>query len=316
MYRVLDLFAGAGGFSEGFRQTGFKIVGGIENMKAVAETFAKNFGVDLVVEDIKKVDSRMLKEIYGEVDVVIGGPPCEAFTPANFKRMPDPLDRLYKDPRGLLTLHFIRIVGDLKPKVFVMENVPQIAVKPLKEALKFEFNRVGFDVKFNILRAEDYGTPSRRTRIFISNIRIKPKKNVRPKTVWDAIGDLPDPRGYHNVPNHDYVPLSRRKLRKISRLRWGEALVTFIGADGKPKRNYLRLWPYRLAPPVMGKSRFIHPFENRLLTVREHARLMGFPDNFVFYGGRDVQFDQVGEAVPVPLARAIAERVKRYLDES
>ncbi len=248
---------------------------------------------------------------------MIGGPPCEAFTAANFKRMPNPLDRLYRDPRGILTLHFIRIVGDMRPKVFVMENVSQIAAGPLREALRKEFGRVGYKkIYFNVLRAEDYGTPSRRTRMFISNIRIRPRRVRRRVTVWEAIGDLPDPRGFHDVPNHEYVSLSRRKLRRIMRLRWGESLITFVGGDGVAKHNYIRLNPHQIAPPVMGKSRFIHPFQDRLLTVREHARLMGFPDTFIFYGGRDTQFDQVGEAVPIPLGRAIALVVKNYLDST
>lgn len=89
-------------------------------------------------------------------------------------------------------------------------------------------------------------------------------------------------------------------------------MVRFEGAD-RICTNVTRLHPYKLAPTVMGKSRFIHPFQDRFLTVREHARLMGFPDDHVFLGGKNVQYDMVGEAVPVPLARAIAKEVKKIL---
>lgn len=316
-WKVFDLFAGAGGFSLGFKQAGFEILGGIENMPTIAETYILNFPESkVIVEDIKKIRVEDIEKLVGDIDIIIGGPPCEPFTPANFKRLPNPLDRLYKDPIGQLVLHFIRIVGDLKPRIFIMENVPGLGINILKEALRYEFKRVGFNqVFFNILRAENYGVPSLRKRLFISNIRLKPKKVKRKLTVWDAISDLPDPRGFHDIPNHDYVPISHRKFKKIIKLRPGSSLVSFIGADGRAKMNYIRLRPNRPAPPVMGKSRFIHPFDDRLLTVREHARLMGFPDNFIFLGGRDLQFNQVGEAVPPPLAFKIAEVVKAHLRE-
>ncbi|MCC6062763.1 MAG: DNA cytosine methyltransferase, partial [Desulfurococcales archaeon] len=86
-------------------------------------------------------------------------------------------------------------------------------------------------------------------------------------------------------------------------------LYIFEGAEGKRFYNYMRLDPYDLAPTIMGSSRFIHPFEDRLLTVREQARLMGFPDHHIFVGGRDEQYNQVGEAVPPPLAKAIASYI-------
>ncbi|MGC8947778.1 MAG: DNA cytosine methyltransferase [Thermoprotei archaeon] len=313
--KVLDLFSGAGGFSEGFKEAGFKIVAGLDNFEAAGKTFKTNFpDAELILADIKEVTSNQIESIIGQPDVIIGGPPCEAFTSANFKRMPDPLDRLYKDPRGQLTLHFIRIVGDLQPKVFVMENVIHIADGILREQLKKEFTRIGYKVYFNVLDAEDYGTPSLRRRMFISNVELRPPKSNKLITVWDAIGDLPDPRSDHNIPNHEYVSVGHRRFKRISRLKRDQSMISFIGADGKMKSNFIRLNPYKPAPPVMGRSRFIHPFEDRLLTVREHARLMGFPDNFVFYGGKDSQFDQVGEAVPVPLAKAIADFLLRNIN--
>jgi len=316
-FTLIDLFAGAGGFSRGFRDVGFKIVAAVENFKPVARTYAENFSEALlIVEDIKRVHSQDILDLVGfSPDVIIGGPPCEPFTSINIKRRRNPLDRLYNDPIGQLVLHFIRIVGDLRPKVFVMENVPSILDGELKHYLRREFARVGFSkVYFNILRAENYGTPSRRRRVFISNIPLHPIKLRVKIPVIKAIGDLPDPYGFHDIPNHEPVPLSPSKLKRIAKLKWNQALFHFSGSGGRFYSNWIRLHPYRIAPTVLGNSRFIHPFENRLLTVREQARLMGFPDNHVFYGGRDVQFNQVGEAVPVPLARAIAKSVKSYLE--
>lgn len=313
---VIDLFAGAGGFSRGFKEEGFRIVAAVENMPPVAEAYRVNFPEAIVVEeDIRNVHAVDLLRLTGRrPDVVIGGPPCEAFSRANPRRRKDPYERLYDDPQGSLVLHFIRIVGDLQPKVFVMENVPGIMDDGLDGVIREEFARVGYDrVYFNILRAEDYGTPSHRVRVFISNIPLKPKRVRKRLRVIDAIGDLPEPDPACGIPNHEPVTLSPRKLRRIAKLKWGESLVRYSGYGGRILGNIIRLHPYRLAPTVMGSSRFVHPFENRLLTVREQARLMGFPDDHVFVGGRDVQFNEVGEAVPVPLARAIARAVKEYL---
>lgn len=319
VYKYVDLFSGAGGFSLGFHQSGrYESVLAVDNLRAAAITYKANFPEALVVnEDIKEITAGVLRDLLGSdpVDLVIGSPPCEPFTGANPRRQRNPLDRLYIDPMGQLTLHFIRIVGVLRPKAFVMENVPAITEGELRNALIREFRRAGYDkVYFNVLRAEDYGCPSRRKRVFISNIPINPRKSGARITVEEALRGLPPP-GHGGVPNHEPPPaLSQRKLKSASRLKWGEALIYYRGAE-KELPNLIRLDPRSLAPTVLGSSRFIHPFENRLLTVREQARLMGYPDYFVFYGGRDEQYNMVGESVPPPLALAIAEEVARYLDE-
>lgn len=313
-YTVVDLFAGAGGFSRGFKDVGFDVALGVEIDFNAARTFSHNFpNAVMLVSDIREVRGEdIIKYVGGRPDVVIGGSPCEAFTETNPKRAREPLDRLYVDDLGKLTLEFIRLVGELRPRVFVLENVVHIMDGPLRDALITEFARVGYErIYFNVLHAEDYGTPSIRRRVFISNIPIKPEKLGRVLTVWDAIGDLPEP-GDPRTPNHEYVTISDRKIRGIARLGWDDALYRFRGATGS-FRNFVRLNPWKPAPTVMGSVRFVHPFEDRLLTVREQARLMGFPDDHVFLGPKDSQFNQIGEAVPPPLARAIAGVVLKYL---
>ncbi len=318
IYKFIDLFSGAGGFAEGFTITGrFRPVLGIDNYRPAALSYISNFPYSyFIMEDIKQVMSNDITGIIGtgSYDIVIGSPPCEPFTGANPRRQRRPLDRLYKDPAGQLTLHFIRIISVLKPHIFVMENVPAIMDDGLKKALVYEFRRAGYPtIFFNILRAENYGTPSHRLRVFISNIRITPRPLNRRIRVREALSDLPPPGSF--PPNHEPPPpLSRRKLKRVARLRKGEAMIYYEGARGKRLPNLIRLDPDRIAPTVLGSSRFIHPWEDRFLTVREQARLMGFPDQFVFYGGRDEQYNQVGEAVPVPLAAAIAEFIAEALD--
>lgn len=319
IFKYIDLFSGAGGFSLGFHLTGrFRAILALDSFKFAALTYKQNLPhATVLVEDIKEVTaSKMLNIVKpDEIDLVIGSPPCEPFTGANPNREKRPIDRLYVDPQGQLTLHFIRIVSIYKPRVFIMENVPAIMENGLKEALTNEFKRIGYDkVYFNILRAEDYENPSRRTRVFVSNIPIKPPVSKRVITVNQALSGLPPP-GSPWVLNHEPPPdLSWRKLRKATRLHAGSPLVYYYGAE-RLLPNLIKLNPDDVAPVVLGSSRFIHPYENRLLTVREQARLMGFPDTFIFIGGRDSQYNMIGEAVPVPLARKIAEEVAKALDE-
>lgn len=316
-FRVVDLFCGGGGFSRGFHDTGlFKTVLAIDNLPAAAKTFKYNFPSSIVIaEDIRAVPSSSIEGVIGPPDVVIGSPPCEPYTGSNPRRMRDPLDRLYLDPVGRLTLEFIRVVGDLKPKVWVMENVPAIMEGGLRDALEREFSRAGYkEVFFNVLRAEEHCTPSRRKRVFISNIEIRPKRCRDVITVEKALEGLPPPG--EDLPNHSPPSISPRKKRRLRGLEWGEAMVYYTGYGGRRLPNLIRLNPKRLCPTVLGSSMFIHPYEDRPLTVREQARLMGYPDDHVFLGGRDEQYNMVGESVPPPLARAIAFAIYEQLQGS
>lgn len=317
---VIDLFSGGGGFARGFELAGFKVVAAVDNYPPAAKTYKVNFPhAYMIADDIKEVNGEEILSLAGlmpgEVDVVIASPPCEPFTGANPRRRSDPLERIYDDPAGQLYLHAIRLIGEVKPKLFVIENVPGILEAPIRRAIARELSRAEYRrVYFNILNAEEHGTPSRRTRVFVSNIKIQPPKRRGP-TVEEALKNLPPP-GSSWPPNHEPPPSpGRRHERRLPRLRWGEALIYYEGAGGRRLPNYIRLDPRKPAPTVMGTSRFIHPYEDRLLTVREQARLMGFPDYHVFLGSRDAQYDQVGEAVPPPLAKAIACHLLIYLGE-
>jgi DNA (cytosine-5)-methyltransferase 1 len=158
---------------------------------------------------------------------------------------------------------------------------------------------------FNELRAEDAGTPSHRLRLFLSNVPLELRPSPKPPIVREALSGLPPPGNF--PANHLPHPLTADKLERLQAVKPGGALYGYRAATGKSHANWQRLKADELAPTVQGNSRFIHPTEDRLLTPREHARLMGFPDGFVLKGGRDQQYDAIGEAVPPPLARSIAE---------
>lgn len=309
--RVVDVFAGCGGFSLGFGET---VKTAIENHPHAVKTYISNFPwVFIFPEDVKRVSGRIILETIGEVDVVIGGPPCEPFTCMNQKRKKDPLDRLLADAQGRLVLEFIRLVDELRPRIYMMENVPDLVEGPLGEVLKKFFKRIGYEAHFNFLEAHRYGVPSKRYRVFISNMRLDLiGMEERAKCVEETLKGLP-PLG--EAPNHNPVKVGTIRLRKIRRLKWGEALFGFRDSLNRVHRNWLRLHPKKIAPTIHGKSRFIHPYEDRVLTVREQARLMSFPDDHIFYGGINNQFNQVGEAVPPLLARKIAKYALRMLNE-
>ncbi len=316
MTTVIDLFSGGGGYAKGFLDMGFKIIAAVEKDDSAVQTYISNIHPRYMFKlDIRRLDGEYIKRVVKEdIKIVIASPPCEAFTSASRNIMEDPLDRLYTDPRGRLTLHAIRLIIDIKPEIFIIENVPGIKKGVIPDYIKMELERGGYtEVYFNRLNAADYGTPSFRRRIFISNIRIKPKKLRRNITVDEALKDLPDPRYPNNIPNHVYVYPPKRFYSRIPRLRWGEALEYFRGGGYREYKQYIRLHPRKLAPTVMGKSRFIHPYQDRLITVREQARLMGYPDDFIFHGGIEEQYNQIGESVPPPLSRAIAAYIlERY----
>jgi DNA (cytosine-5)-methyltransferase 1 len=311
---VLDLFSGAGGFSFGFKEVGLKIRAAIEINSAATKSYKVNFPESIVIqEDIRNLGVKEVKELVGDVEVIIGGPPCEAFTGANPRRLKDPLERLYIDERGKLILEFIRFVGALKPKIFVMENVVSLMDREIKEAIKGEFSHLGYEeVYFNVLEASALGNPSRRKRVFISNIEIEEPKATKKVSTCDAIKDLPPPSP--DFPNHEYQELPRKYMQKVTMLKQGQSLGWYKGY----KRNipiYKRLSCDDIAPTVMGNSRFIHPLEDRMLTVREQARLMSYPDHFIFIGNKDEQYNQVGESVPPILAKYIAEIVMERLKD-
>jgi len=313
--RFIDLFSGGGGFSRGFSMAGYKPVLAIDKDEACVESYRSNFPNTVILNsDIRSMHSIEIIDRVSDFDIVIASPPCEGFTTVSRTIMKDPLDRLYTDPRGRLMLKTIELIGDLQPKVFVIENVPGITIDPIPRYIRKEFARVGYDkIYFNLLRAQDYGCPSARKRIFISNVKITPGKVNEVVTVEEAFKGLPDPRYPNDVPNHFYVPLPERFRERVKRLKWGSALDYFVGGDRREYKQYMRLHPNKMAPTIMGKSRFIHPYDDRMITVREQARLMGYPDTHIFQGGVNEQYNQVGESVPPPLAKAVAEYIRDYL---
>lgn len=315
-YTFIDFFSGAGGFSLGFVKEGFHDLLAIENDNEAAATYSQNFpSSQVIINDIRSVHSlKILEKILTPPDVIIASPPCEPFTAANPRRHKKPWARFYEDPQGDLIFHTIRLIGDLTPKFFVVENVVPMVDGEGKSILKEEFSKIGYSkLYFNFLSAEKYGNPSARNRLFISNIHLEfqQKKHI---TVNDALMGLPSPSIPNEIHNHSYVHFTHQVKDKAYKVKKGQAAVYFRGAISE-KKQWIKLDGQKFSPTIMGKSRFIHPSEDRALTPREHARLMTYPDTFEFIGSISSVYNQIGESVPPIISQSIAKKIKIKLDD-
>jgi len=240
---VVDLFCGCGGLSEGFEDTGFNIIVGNDVEADMIESYKLNHpNSKAIAGDINNISSTQLLDGTGlqkeEISLVIGGPPCQGFSTVG--------DRREDDPRNKLFYQFLRIVEEINPKAFVMENVTGLLTMQngrVKAVIKEEFEKLGYTVKYSILKAEDYGVPQKRRRVFFVGHKMNeiefefPKPthgivsdsgqstltsvttNLKPfLTVWDAIGDLPSIECGESKDNYDKEP--KNNIQKF--LRNGE----------------------------------------------------------------------------------------------
>lgn len=244
---VLDIFCGAGGMSLGFKQAGCRILGGIDQSKYAVDTHHHNFSeckIKIGPTDIRELtDLEQLGIKAGEVDILIGGPPCQVFSRVGIGKMKNHLNRdITKDPRNFLYKEYVRFVRFYKPLFFVMENVDNLFNK--KEVLRQickELSQLGYDVDAEVLDASKFGVPQRRLRLFLVGARkelglksIFPKKSRRKAiSVGDAISDLPmlkpfaiplktkssgpkqidNPQPYKNAPTTAYQRAMRRSCK-------------------------------------------------------------------------------------------------------
>ncbi len=380
--RCVDLFAGAGGLAVGFRAAGWSIACGNDMDAGASATFRLNFpeasffegpisgvrGVDMLTEAAVSV---------GGLDCLIGGPPCQSFSHNNHKRNA-------VDDRARLFERYLSIVGTMRPKTIVMENVPGIlsidggsVVDEITDGLK----GLGYNTPFvKVLSAEEFGTPQVRRRAFIVASRFGPSEELlpaathwsprfshvgypksrpagatkQPVTVWQAIGDLPGLNGEHGSPevtrdwkrattayqrnaqagapliyNHLGHRLTEVNLARVVHIppggNWRDVPRELLPAGMRRAKltdhtkRYGRLCKDGFASTILTKcdphwGAYIHPVEDRTITIREAARLQGFPDRFRFAGSSiGPLYEQVGNAVPVQLAQAIGVAVHDHL---
>lgn len=331
-YKVLELFAGAGGLAIGLEQSGLKCVALNEIDKYACETLRKNRPNWNVLEgDIKDLDFSKYK---GEIDLITGGFPCQAFSYAG--------NRLgLKDARGTLFYEFARVVNEVKPPICIGENVKGLLRHDKGKTLAGMISildEIGYRVvPVQVLKAIYYNVPQKRERLILVGIRKDidieyqyPKPNHRVYNLEDALkkGELYD----CDVPKSagSKYPETKRKV-----------------LDLVPPKGYWRDLPIEIQKEYMGKSFYLgggrtgmarrigwdepsltltcspaqkqtercHPEETRPFTVREYARIQTFPDKWEFAGSVSQQYKQIGNAVPVNLAKEIGYSVVKFLNE-
>lgn len=304
----IDLFAGCGGFSLGFRNAGLNENGFVEFWHPAINTHSANFPDALHIgTDITKIADSKISKFSGKADVIIGGPPCQGFSIAG--------NRDSKDSRNSLFMEFVRFCRIIQPKIFVFENVIGLlsmrtaSGEPVKRIIRDEFSKIGYSISAQILNAENYGVPQSRQRVIFIGNRMG-KENIFPKpeksciSVRQAIGNLP----FYEIPEIQHVcePL-HGKVKKIAPfLKENEYVYNWKSS------NYRTEWN-NCSHTLTKSGRYLHPRFNRYLSVREHARLSSFPDSFKFCGSLQEMYGQIGNAVPPKLAEAIAKSIKAML---
>lgn len=340
--KVIDLFSGCGGLSYGFERAGFDILAGIDNWEDSLRTFEKNHqkskGIFL---DLGNFHPRDIERMVGKkVDIVVGGPPCQGFSISG-KRDP-------KDPRNILYKGFVETVAFFKPKAFILENVPNLVSMDngsIKDEIIKDFSALGYEVKYKIMLASDYGVPQNRRRVVFVGIKGKnnfeyPKEVslVDKRTCFQAISDLtekslPDGSLNKKKPISEYQKLMRKRTDRVynhETSAHNEKTVEIISLvpDGGNYKNlpehlkdtrkvniaWTRFNSQKPSPTIdTGHRHHFHYKFNRIPTVRESARLQSFPDDFIFLGSKTSQYKQVGNAVPPIMAELIAKELIRAI---
>lgn len=349
LLNCIDLFAGAGGFSLAAKNIGIKVVAAIEFNPKACETYSTNLverGVPrLYDEDIRNLEPSVLKENHfsdgSECDLLLGGPPCQGFSVHRINNSG------VGDPRNELILRYFKFVRHLRPKVFLMENVPGM-LWPRHKSFLDAFYRQGKKAGYTlhppvVLDARDYGVPQRRKRVFVLGLRKdidlaidwpprpthgdEKARELNPALrPWFAAAEvfrIPIPAGDENDRHMNHTPelvdvFRRTPLNGGSRKDSGRTLSCHVNHDGH-KDVYGRIDPFQPGPTMTtacinpSKGRFVHPTQHHGITLRQAARFQTFPDWFVFKGGLMAGGEQVGNAVPIRLAEALLQSIKESL---
>jgi DNA (cytosine-5)-methyltransferase 1 len=346
---AVDLFAGAGGFSLGAISAGVSIAFAVENDRHSVTSYGENIckkvsrgQTKLFDCDIETLDPIVLKHQFfssRDCDLLLGGPPCQGFSTHRI------LGAGVDDPRNKLILAYFDFVKALRPRVFLMENVPGILWDRHKPYLS-QFYASGSDAGYSLFNpvtidARDFGIPQRRRRVFILGVRddipchdfkwppepshSDPRKESGHLLPWMPCLDVfapstdDDPNNVHMSHGNELIEAFRKTpANGGSRTSSGRMLPCHVNHDGH-KDVYGRIDPYQPAPTMTtacinpSKGRFVHPTEHHGITARQAARIQTFPDSYEFYGGLIAAGRQIGNAVPVELGAALIRHIKPLL---
>lgn len=336
-FTFIDLFSGCGGLSCGLEMAGHRCVLGVDMDRAAIESFNANHREATgIVTDIAKLSKAKLEKLLDgqEIDMVVGGPPCQGFSTVGKGDAGDARNSLFKE--------FVRIVRLTQPKVVLFENVTGILAKKNEETLKNifrSFEKLGYNMDAKVLSADDFKVPSKRRRTIIMGVKngepLFPQalggKKVSVAKVFKKLEGKGS--GAKNVHNHEIDKaqlandLDRKRLKHIpagAGIRYERDELAYLPkklrydinwkeiSEGRFRQTKLQRLPLdEPAPTILtSRSMYYHPVECRYLTVREAALCQSFPMNFVFKGSVTAQFRQIGNAVPPLLAKSLGEEIK------
>jgi DNA (cytosine-5)-methyltransferase 1 len=335
---AIDLFSGCGGLTLGLKQAGFRVVGAVEIDALAAETYASNHPeVHLWRADIRRISGPKIRKALGlrrgQLDLLAGCPPCQGFSSMRTRNG----GKQNRDRRNDLIFDYLRLVKALRPKTVMMENVPALIDNSRLKVLKAKLIALGYE--FNgtpaVLNAADYGVPQRRKRMILIGSRIgsieMPPRARKAKTVRDAIGGLVRPRESSD-------PLHKATEDREPRIARMISLIPKNGGSRMdlPKRYHLechkklkdgfkdvygRMKWNDVSPTITGgcvnpsKGRFLHPRQNRAITLREAALLQTFPPSYRFSlrRGKYAVALMIGNALPPAFIKKHATAIKNFL---
>lgn len=331
-FSAVELFAGAGGLALGLEKAGFNTKLTLENNKWACETLRKNRpNWNILEADIIKIADEGIKKYLnynGEIDLLSGGYPCQAFSYAGKKLG-------LEDTRGTLFYSYAEILKELKPKMFLAENVKGLVSHDKGRTLKTMidvFEEVGYEVYYQVLNAVNYGVAQKRERIVIIGVRNDIKEQIGfdytfPQALEKklVLKDI-----LQNVPPSLCATYSDKKKEIFALISQGgcwrdlpdDIAREYLGGSyhlGGGKTGIARKMSWNesgltvLCTPAQKQTDRCHPDELRPFSVRENARIQSFPDSWEFAGGMAEQYKQIGNAVPVNLAYYIGLSIRNYL---
>jgi DNA (cytosine-5)-methyltransferase 1 len=322
----IEVCAGCGGLSSGFIKAGFKPLLINEIHKTFCETLKLNHkGENIICGSMTDLD---LKQYKGQVDILQGGVPCQAFSQAGERRG-------IEDPRGQLIIHFNKLINDCEPKMFLVENVKGLVTHnngdTFKSVIKLFENNGLYKIYYKIMNAKDYEVPQKRERILIIGVHhsikkefIYPEKSDKNVLLKDILINVPQSIGA-------VYPTSKIEIMKlvpqggcwvdlpkeIQEKYMGKSFTAGGGKRGMARRLSMEEHSLTLTTsPAQKQTERCHPLETRPLTIREYARIQTFPDSYVFCGSMANQYKQIGNAVPVLLAHSMAKQIKEFLERT
>ncbi len=317
----IELFAGGGGSALGFHNAGFTPVLLSENNKDCVQTLRNNLDCLVDPRDVREIDFRGMNP-----DIVVGGFPCQSFSYIGKRKG-------MEDARGELYLELLRCVSETRPSIFIGENVKGLVTHHRGATLNIilnDFRKLGYTLNYKVLNAYNYSVPQKRERVFIVGTREDinpfdfPEPHSEKVNLREALKDVPFSVG------QSYSAKKKKVLELVPQGKYWtclpeDILIDYAGekkASERHKGGTTRMarrlaWDkpaYTLLCSPQGKiTDQCHPDETRPLRIREYARIQTFPDSWEFYGSTTSQYKQIGNAIPIKLAEAIALQAKNLL---